>query len=262
MYSARFAMPARTSESFILQSWPFREGDLVVSFLTRELGKVRGVARRARRPKSGFGSGLERLSHVKISYFQRENRELVSIDGIELIQSQFAVVSDFTAACALDYLAEVSEQILPPMEANEKHFRLLGSVLENMRAAEPGAVWRAVTYFSLWAVRLAGLLPALDSCSECGLALDDPETPQRAYFSRFRNGLLCGECRRGTSNTWEMDLESRQVANQILHTPISQLPVREWRQSTAAALRRFLGQQIESHIERKLVTLPMLEAAA
>ena len=255
-------MPAHTSESFILQSWPFREGDLVVSFLTRELGKVRGVARRARRPKSGFGSGLERLSHVKISYFQRENRELVSIDGIELIQSQFAVVSDFTAACALDYLAEVSEQILPPMEANEKHFRLLGSVLENMRAAEPGSVWRAVTYFSLWAVRLAGLLPALDSCSECGLALDDPETPQRAYFSRFRNGLLCGECRRGTSNTWEMDLESRQVANQILRTPISQLPVREWRQSTAAPLRRFLGQQIESHIERKLVTLPMLEAAA
>lgn len=255
-------MPARTSESFILQSWPFREGDLVVSFLTRDLGKVRGVARRARRPKSGFGSGLERLSHVKISYFQRENRELVSIDGIELIQSQFAVVSDFTAACALDYLAEVSEQILPAMETNEKHFRLLGSVLENMRAAEPGAVWRAVTYFSVWAVRLAGLLPALDSCSECGLVLDDPETPQRAYFSRFRNGLLCGECRRGTSNTWEMDLESRQVANQILRTPISQLPVRVWGQSTAAALRRFLGQQIESHIERKLVTLPMLEAAA
>ena len=54
-------MSARVSEAFVLQTWPFREGDLIVSFLTRDMGKLRGVARRARRPKSGFGSGLERL---------------------------------------------------------------------------------------------------------------------------------------------------------------------------------------------------------
>ena len=57
-------MPARVSEAFVLQTWPFKEGDVIVSFLTRDLGKLRGVARRARRPKSGFGSGLERLSHI------------------------------------------------------------------------------------------------------------------------------------------------------------------------------------------------------
>ena len=50
-------MPARMSESFILQTYPFREADLVVSFFTRDQGKLRGVARRARRPKSSFGSG-------------------------------------------------------------------------------------------------------------------------------------------------------------------------------------------------------------
>jgi len=67
-------MPARVSEAFVLQTYPFREADLIVSFLTRDLGKLRGVARRARRPKSGFGSGLERLSRIRMSYFQRENR--------------------------------------------------------------------------------------------------------------------------------------------------------------------------------------------
>ena len=255
-------MPARLSESFILQSWPFREGDLVVSFLTRDQGKVRGVARRARRPKSGFGSGLERLSQVKLSYFQRENRELVSIDAVELVQSQFAIVSDFTAACALDYLAEVSEQILPALEPSEKHFRLLATVLEHMRTAEPGAVWRGVTYFSLWAVRLAGFLPELNACAECGLALDDPEQPERAYCSRFGHGLLCGACRGSAGNTFEMDAESRDIAGEMLLMPISRMPARAWTQSTAAALRRFLGQQIESHIERKLVTLKLLESAA
>src|ERR1700754_3677155 len=149
-------MPARMSETFVLRTYPFREADLVVSFFTRDLGKLRGVARRARRPKSPFGSGLERLSHVRMAYFQRENAELVNLDSCELIHSQFALVSDYRAGVALDYFAEVAEQLLPAAEPGEKFFRLLLAVLEDLR---PPAVWRAVTYFSLWAVRLSGWLP-------------------------------------------------------------------------------------------------------
>jgi len=157
-------MPARMSESFILQTYPFREADLVVSFFTRDQGKLRGVARRARRPKSSFGSGLERLSHATVSYYQKENRELVSLNSCDLLQSQFALASNYEASIALDYLAEVTEQLLPPNETNERHFRLLIAVLESLRSG--GNVWTAVTYFSLWAVRLAGLLPELRVSSD------------------------------------------------------------------------------------------------
>src|SRR5271169_5588183 len=142
-------MPARVSEAFVLQTWPFKEGDLIVSFLTRDLGKLRGVARRARRPKSGFGSGLERLSHVRMSYFQRENRELVNIDSCEILHSQFGVLNDFASACALDFFAEVSEQVLPAAEVNEKYFRLITVVLDYIRS--DSNAWRGVTYFSVWA---------------------------------------------------------------------------------------------------------------
>ena len=152
-------MAIRTSESFVLRTYPFREADLIVSFFTRDQGKMRGIARRARRPKGPFGSGLERLSHVNVAYYQKENRELVNINSAELIHSQFALASNWDASVALDYLAEVSEQLLPPAEVNERHFRLLISVLEFLRAG--GDVWAAVTYFSLWAVRLAGFLPEM-----------------------------------------------------------------------------------------------------
>src|SRR5579863_1133888 len=254
-------MPARVSEAFILQTWPFREGDLIVSFLTRDFGKLRGVARRARRPKSGFGSGLERLSHIRMSYFQRENRELVNIDSCEILHSQFAVLNDFASACALDFFAEVSEQLLPAAEPNEKYFRLITAVLDDLRSAN---AWRAVTYFSVWAVRLAGLLPELHVCMGCGCWLDDPEKPERAWFARGRSGLHCHECRRALDirSAWELSPESRAIAEEILHTPIAQLPERPWSQSTAADLRRFLAQQMESQIERKLITFPVLEAAA
>ena len=248
-----------------------KEADLVVSFLTRDQGKLRGVAKRARRPKGGFGAGLERLSHVRMAYFQRETRELVNLDSCELIRSQFDLASDYWASVALDYFAEVSEQMLPAAEANERFFRLLLTVLECLRPAggaqDAGRVWRAVTYFSLWAVRLSGWLPELHACLGCGSVLDDagPDgAPERAFFSRGRAGLLCSHCRRmpGAGNTWELSAESRSIAVEMLQKPVSGLSVNAWGQSTGADLRRFLVQQIEEHVERRLLTAPILEAVA
>ncbi len=211
-------MPARVSEALVLRSYPFGEADLVVGFLTRDKGKLRGVAKRARRPKSPFGSGLERLSHVRLQYFQRETRELVSLDSCELIASQFTLASDYSAGVALDYLAEVADQLLPPAEPSELFFRLLLAVLDYLRVRQSEGVWPAVTYYTLWAVRLSGFLP----------------------------GLRVSE-------------ESQALADEMMRTPIAGLAERTWNRSVAADLRRVLIRLIEEHIERRLVTAPVLE---
>ena len=247
-------MPARVSEALVLRTYPLKEADLVVSFLTRDQGKMRGVAKRARRPKGGFGAGLERLSHVRLKYYQRETRELVNLDSCELIQSQFGLVSDYGTTVALDYFAEVSEQMLPSAEPNERFFRLLLAVLDSLRESG-GTAPRAVNYFSLWAIRLSGWLPELHACLSCGGALDEPG--ERAFFSRGHPGLTCWHCRRtlGNGNSWELSAESRGLAAEMLRKPVGEV-------STAAAgdLRRFLVQQIEAHVERRLITAPMLES--
>lgn len=245
----------------MLRTYPFQEADLVVSFLTRDQGKLRGVAKRARRPKSAFGAGLERLSQVRMSYFQRESRELVNLDSCDLLVSQFGLLSDFRMGVALDYFAEVTEQLLPPAEPNDRFFRLLAVVLEHLHAAgaaEAGGVWRAVTYFSLWAVRLSGFLPDLDVCLGCGSVLRDHETRARAFFIRGSAGLLCGACRQ--TGSWELSVESRGIAEEMLRKPVAQAAQAAWSRETCADLRRFLVQQIEQHIERKLMTPPVLEA--
>jgi len=210
-------MPARVSETFVLRTYPFREADLIVSFFTRDQGKLRGVARRARRPKSPFGSGLERLSHVRMAYFERENAELVNLSGCELMESQFGLQSDYSNAVALDYFTEVADQLLPPHEPNEKFFRLMSAVLEYLRAG--GEVWSAVAYFSLWAVRLSGVLPEL-----------------------------------------RVSRESAEIAEEMFKTPIKSLAPRSWSKSTASDLRRQLIRTMEQHIERKFITVPLLEA--
>ncbi|NWF84671.1 MAG: DNA repair protein RecO [Bryobacteraceae bacterium] len=216
-------MPPRTSEAFILRTYPYAEGDLVVSFLTRDQGKLRGVAKRARRTRSVFGSSLERLSQVRISYSSRENAELVRIDSCELVQSQFGLISCYEASVALDLIAEVTDQLLPASETNERFYRLIGAVLADLRGCEaaglPKAVWRAVTYFAFWAVRLGGFLPEL-----------------------------------------RVSAASRELARAIATTPVAALAAVDWDKETGQDLRRFLFREIERHLERRMTTFPILES--
>jgi len=212
-------MPVRVSEAFVLRTYPFQEGDLIVSFFTRDQGRLRGAAKRARRLKSPFGSSLERLTQVRVSYYQKESSELVRLEGCELIESQFGVLNSWDASVALDYIAEVSDQLLPPNEPNDRFYRLLAAVLAELRREPVTGVWRTVTYFTFWAVRLSGFLPEL-----------------------------------------KVSPASRDLARVIAVAPISELASIEWTKETGADLRRQLCREIELHIERRLITLPLLES--
>ena len=208
-------MPARVSESFVLRTFPFKEGDLVVSFLTREQGKLRGVAKRARRPKSPFGSGLERLSHVRMAYYHRENAELVTLTSCELIDSPFALQADYDRSLALDFLTEVTEHLLPPHEANEKFFRLLMSVVEFLRKG--GSMWAAITYFALWAVRLAGFLPELRVSDESAeIARDMFANPVSALAEREWTKTTASDLRRALVRAMEQHVERRFLTSPML----------------------------------------------
>jgi DNA repair protein RecO (recombination protein O) len=212
-------MAAQASETFVLRTYPLKEADLIVSFFTRDQGKLRGVAKRARMPKSNFGSGLERLSHVKMFYYQRENRELVNLNSCELIQSQFGLAGDYTAGMALDYFAEVSDSLLQPAEPSERFFRLLAAVLQHLRDNPTGGVWPAVTYFSLWAVRLSGFLPELRVSPESRtIAEEMMQRPISQLTDREWSQTTCADLRRFLIRQIQDQIERKLHSASILET--------------------------------------------
>jgi DNA repair protein RecO (recombination protein O) len=212
-------MPSQASESLILRSWPFREADLVVSFFARDAGKLRGIARSARRPKSSFGAGLERLSHVTLWYGGRENTELFSLSRCELIASQLDVTSDYGACVALDFLAEASDALLPPGEPDERFFRLLLAVLGHLRGDPAGRVWPVVSYFSLWAVRLSGLLPELRVAAESRALADEiMHTPVAQLSEREWTAKTGADLRRLMIRSMQEHVERRLHSAALLET--------------------------------------------
>jgi DNA repair protein RecO (recombination protein O) len=162
-------MPLHESEAIVLQSYPLGEADRLVSFLSRTIGRVRGVASGARRTKSRFGSTLERLSHVRIWFFEKETRELVRINQCELIESFLNAFRDYASGIALAILSEVTEAVLPDREASDANFRLLLMTAQAVKRTGKSEV--PLAYFALWTVKLGGWLPPLDICAKCGRQL-------------------------------------------------------------------------------------------
>jgi DNA repair protein RecO (recombination protein O) len=210
-------VPAQVSECFILRTYPLKESDLIVSFFTRDHGKLRGVAKRARRPKSNFGAGLERLSQVRMTYTVIETRELAHLQSCELIASPFGMSSDYGASLALDFITEVSEHLLPPHEANEKVYRLLVAVVEELRRDPAGATWKAILYFSLWIVRLSGFLPEMRLDAESvAIANEMMTTPIGGLAERAWTKNTAADLRRRLVRLMEQQVERKLLTAPLL----------------------------------------------
>lgn len=242
-------MAVLTSEAVVLRTWPVHEADLVVSFFTRDYGKLTGVAKSALKSRKRFGGALEPMTLARAWFVERPKQDLVRLDQLEIIHSPLSAPVDQARLTVLSFFAEVLDEILPERDPQETVFRLIVSVLEQTTVEQP---WMPLTYFSLWMTRLMGLLPDIAHCTACGEALVAGETT----FNAYADGLFCHVHRAG--NAHELSADSWQVAMRMLRAPVSAFAGEQWPRRRGQDLRRFAMQSLERHIERKLKSGEML----
>jgi DNA repair protein RecO (recombination protein O) len=149
-------MPLYTTEAIVLRTYKLGEADRIVVFLTRDRGKRRGVAQGARRMRSRFGGALEPLTRVEVTYFEKESRELVSLNYAEPLSSPlWSVRGD--ALGHLGYFAELIDECALEGDADERLYRLGRSVIDALAAGAP--VEALARYFEYWLLRLQGVYP-------------------------------------------------------------------------------------------------------
>jgi DNA repair protein RecO (recombination protein O) len=152
-------MRPERSEAIVLNTYPARERDKLVVFLTPEHGKKKGWAYGARSLKSRFGAALEPLAKVRIAFLERESDEVVRIESVDLIRSLFPAQQNLVANVAASYIAETVDTFAQPDDPADLIYRLLDRTTEALLdGADPLAV---VAYAELWMLRLGGILPDL-----------------------------------------------------------------------------------------------------
>ena len=101
-------MPLHDAQALVLRTYKLAEADKICVLLTRQSGKMRGVAYGARKMRSRFGSSLEPFTEIAVTYFEKEGRELVSISNADIVRSHFAEASKTVeAGAAMSYLADL-----------------------------------------------------------------------------------------------------------------------------------------------------------
>ena len=131
-------MALKQSEAIVLRTYPLREADLLVTLFTRAEGKVKGVARSAKKSRRRFGGALEPLTCVRAYYEDRERQELARLDSCDILESPLSNLVDYPRVVALEHVAEALDELLPDREANDALYRLAVSVLRQLRT---GSIW-------------------------------------------------------------------------------------------------------------------------
>ena len=235
-------MPVRHCEAFVLRTYRVGEADKIVVFLSRELGKLRGFAKGARRPRSRFGASLEVGTEVALTFFEKEVQELVSVDRCDIVRSDFLRLGDPIVTCTLAYFTDLVDAFAPEREPNAKLYRLVKAAMASLvDGAEPEQTAR---YFEAWLLRLGGFYPRRKSCASCGVDL----AMRGACYKVEEYRLVCRRCSESGVILSPVTLEFLQ---RVWSEPPQSIPAPERRQvlgELSVLHQKLIAQQIEKEL--------------
>ncbi len=236
----------QADEAFVLRTQPLGDADLIVSFLTRSHGCIRGVARSGRRSRKRFGGLLEPMTHVEATWSVKSGRELHRIERLEARRSYAAMQADpgLQSVCAV--MAEIGEAFGAEGAADEREFRLFGAVLD---ALEGGGdpLW-LLRYFEFWTLRLHGLLGDPEECAACGTAI----ARGRAGALFPEDGFRCENCASGSDDApTRLNREEASWIDRLQRTPPDKLPNARGVARSGGRLERLFRSRLEAFAERR-----------
>jgi DNA repair protein RecO (recombination protein O) len=190
-------MAGRTysTEAVVLRSFRLGEADRVLHLYTEAHGRVGAVAKGVRKTMSRFGARLEPLSHVEL-VLHRGRGELETVTAAQLVRSHREAREDYYRFSVGMIGAEAMLRLFSEQEANERAFTAVTrflDLLDETTAAERPTLDPLGLAFQLKLLWLAGYLPHLTGCAECGA-----EREPLVGYSPRAGGAVCARCAQAT----------------------------------------------------------------
>jgi DNA repair protein RecO (recombination protein O) len=234
----------------VLRSLRLGEADRVLHLYTLDRGRVGAVAKGIRKTTSRFGARLEPLSLVDLMLHQGSG-ELLTVTGVELVRSHRQTREDVYRLNAGLVCAEAMLRLFGEPEANPKAFEALTKFLDALDDAEPGRASKPqhdplVIAFQLKLLWLAGYLPHLGSCAECGAP------PPFAGYSARAGGVVCPGC---AGHALPLSAAGLQAMDGLLRRPLAESHAGELGERAARECLAVIRASYEEHGGFRLKTL-------
>lgn len=240
---------SHATPAIVLRSRPFGESDKIVSLLTRNFGKISGIAKGAMRSRKRFVNSLEPFALVNLRFQDHPHSNLVFILTADLTVGYRQLVNSLESISHAAYLVEITDGLIGEREESGAVYQHLSDGLCYLDKC--GTSLRFLTSFELKLLRLVGYQPALDRCRRCPKAPLD-HVAYSWYFSPVDGGILCESCATSRRETLPLGAKAVEVLavlqseNNDLPSPFS-LPL-----SVVNEVRAVMLRFIQFHMAREI----------
>lgn len=222
-------MAIHKAEAVVLRNYKIRESSLIVSFFTREFGKINCVAKGIRRKEPRFASRLIPFSLNQIIFYRSRRGMLHTLSECVMREGFFPLREDLAKIAVASYFVELLDELTRWEDRNEDLFFLLAGCLNHLALNTHRE--RLLRFFEIKALALTGFAPRVESCAQCGRPAARPYR-----FNGKKGGLVCPVCVRGGA----------QGEN------VSPAVVTAIRRLKTADMRSELNVEVPGRIEREL----------
>jgi DNA repair protein RecO (recombination protein O) len=206
-------------EAFIIRTGRMTESSRLITFYSREMGKVKGVAKGVGRPKSRLGGHVELFNLIEADFYKKETSELGTLSGALLLNDFRGIAEEPRRYGFGSAWCEVLDRASQPEEPHPDIFDLTYDFLDKLRSARPEATgllfWSALFKF----ITVSGYAPGLEVCVSCGAEIET----DKLMISLGRGGLICPKCAEPDEPIMLITRETLALLNQMLASPLSQL---------------------------------------
>jgi DNA repair protein RecO (recombination protein O) len=182
-------------EAVVLRHADWGEADRILTLYTCERGKVRAIAKGARRIKSRKAGHLEPFTRVTLQL--AKGHDLFIITQADTVEAYVPIRENLYKTSQAAYLSELLDRFTYEDESeNYSIFRLLTETLARIEKEDDP--WLAIRYYEVHLLGFLGYRPHLFECANCGEKIQAVDQ----FFSPAAGGVLCPRCGSGLPGAW------------------------------------------------------------
>ncbi|MDI3547705.1 MAG: repair protein RecO [Halanaerobiales bacterium] len=243
-----------TTDAIVLKQFDLGEADKIITFYTKEMGKVRAVARGVRKTKSPISGLVLPFSYNNVTIYR--GRSLDRINDIRNKYSFSALREDLTRMAYASYMAELVEKVGMENDPNEDLFSLLLTSFYRLLRIEDERINYVDLAFKTRILGILGVQPELEKCIYCSKPISLQE---HNYFSIEQGGLACTSCYSGKKERIaSLSGESLQVFKKLLNTGLQPIDKLKISKGALIELDKLIDSFIIYHLDIRLKSFNFL----
>lgn len=251
-------MPPLSTPAVVLRSLNYGESDRIVTFFTKDFGKLKGIAKGARRSRKRFQNALDLFSHVRLGFFEKERAGLVRIDSCDILQSFKGIREDLKKICYGTYFLELIDEMAGEREAHREAYDLLVFYLSSLEAAPPRE--EQLRIFETRTLSIFGFRPNLNRCDGCKKDWRELKDHPSLFFSIEKGALVCDRCQGAMGlDLVPLSLGAARLIEQISRMELSKIERLRFTPQALLETRNLLGKFIVHQLGKELRSLKVLK---